>query len=120
MALQFVPGSNQLLYDEASHPKQFFIADLDGNNARSAFSAPDDIHGYGVSPDGKKVRFEGTGGRIWECGFDGSGMKLFLPEHSRPMCCGKWSADGRTYAFVSEDPEAEKSVGENRAAMAWP
>ena len=116
----FLPGSNKLLYDEAAHPKQFFMADLDGSNARSAFSAPDDIHEYIVSPDGKTVRFAGTGGRIWEFGLDGSGIKPFLPEHSRPMRCGRWSNDGRTYAFVSEDPEAEKSVGACGAGMARP
>ena len=114
----FVPGSNKLLYDEAAHPKQFFMADLDGSNARSAFSAPDDIHEYNVSPDGKTVRFAGTGGRIWEFGLDGSGIKPFLPEHSRPMRCGRWSNDGRTYAFVSEDPEARNLWA--LAERGWP
>jgi Tol biopolymer transport system component len=100
-----VPGGNKLLYDEAYHPKQFFIADLDGNNARSAFSAPDDIRGYSVSPDGRMVRFGTRGGRIWESGLDGSGMSRFLPEHRRRLYCGVWSADGHTYAFGSEDLE---------------
>ncbi|HVP49712.1 MAG TPA: winged helix-turn-helix domain-containing protein, partial [Candidatus Bathyarchaeia archaeon] len=104
-AAAFVPGSNQLLYAEAAQPKQVFRADLDGNHARRAFSVPEDVHDMIVSPDRKLVRFEVAGGRMWECGLDGSGMRRFFAEHGRPLHVGKWNADGRTYAFVSEDAE---------------
>ena len=113
----FLPGKKEVAYTQASHPKQLFTADWAGGNARPILSAPDEIRDFTISPDGKDVRLVVDGDRIWEAHVDGSDMHRFLSQHQAPVCCGRWSPDGRTYAFVSEDPDGDNlwAVAESKA-----
>lgn len=103
----FLPGSEQFLYTQNTNPTQLLVADMDSSNARPVLSAPKAIQDFSVSPDGKQVRLVVAGHRIWEAQVNGSGMHPFLPQRERPMCCGRWSPDGGTYAFVSEDDDGD-------------
>jgi len=93
---RLLPGSKQFVYTQAPNYRQLFSADRDGGNVRAILSSPFQIVGFRVSPDGKMIRF-GT----WEYHLDGTGLHRFLPQFDKPICCGNWSPDGGTYAFVS-------------------
>jgi Tol biopolymer transport system component len=87
---------------------------LDGSDAHAVVTFPGEIRSFTISdpgpnnaitlsPDGKKIRFATTDDQTWESNLNGTGMQRFLPEFSKPMCCGQWSRDGRLYVFGSPE-----------------
>ena len=94
------PDGGHVFFTNSSDTRKLQIVDVDGSNRRVVLTAPDRIRDFAVSPDGKIIRFV-AGYRIWEASVDGTGLHRFLPRHDRKMCCGGWSADGRTYSFAS-------------------
>jgi DNA-binding winged helix-turn-helix (wHTH) protein/Tol biopolymer transport system component len=109
----FVPGTNQLIYNQSSDLRQLFTVDVEGGKPRPLLSAPDTTLDFSVSPDGKRIRIVGgsqgweahSGSQIWEAYTDGTGLRRFLPQLEEPICCGHWSADGRIYAFAVQDKD---------------
>lgn len=109
----FVPGTNQLIYNQSSDLQQLFTVDVSGGKVRPLMSAPNASVGFSVSPDGKRIRiFSGSqvweahsGSQIWEANTDGTGLHRLLVQFDKPVCCGHWSADGRIYAFVAQDKD---------------
>ena len=101
-----VPGTGQFIYNQSSDLRLLWKADLQGGRAHPLMSAPNATIDFSVSPDGKRIRIV-AGSRIWEAHTDGTGLHRFLPQLEEPMCCGHWSADGRTYAFVMTDMDGD-------------
>jgi serine/threonine protein kinase/Tol biopolymer transport system component len=85
-----------------------FLAKWDGSDAHKLVT----IDGYPMdpvfSPDAKQVRFgfvapDRSAISIWEIATQGTGMRPLLSgwHPNADSCCGRWSADGHYYFFVS-------------------
>src|SRR5260370_14245215 len=95
----------QLVYANGS---DLYIAGHDGSAPRKLVSLPDGASNLTFSPDGGQIRFtvgeRFTGNSsLWEVRADGAGLHALLPGWNNPAreCCGKWTADGRYFVFVS-------------------
>ncbi len=86
------------------------VAKADGSDARKLLSVKGDIRNIAWSPDGGHLRFDSseTAGTLgqqleWEVGPDGTGLHRLLEGwHDSPNeCCGKWTPDGKYFAFQS-------------------
>jgi Tol biopolymer transport system component/DNA-binding winged helix-turn-helix (wHTH) protein len=57
------------------------------------------------SPDGSRIRFFKES-RLWEMASDGSGLHALLPGWlpTTPLCCGRWTADGKFFVFLLQHP----------------
>jgi Tol biopolymer transport system component/DNA-binding winged helix-turn-helix (wHTH) protein len=57
------------------------------------------------SPDGSRIRFFKES-RLWEMASDGSGLHELLPGWlpTTPLCCGRWTADGKFFVFLLQHP----------------
>ena len=111
--MMFLPRSDRIVYTHHAD-KSLLTSKLDGSEARPLMSFPGPIGfvvqgvtgpSFAVSPDGKTTRFTAADGKIWESRIDGTGLHRLLPEHEEPMCCGRWSPDGRLYVFASRDKD---------------
>ncbi len=59
------------------------------------------IIGIGWSPDGETIRFT-KDGALWEISSSGSNLHRLLPAwHPTDQCCGRWTADGKFFIFLS-------------------
>ena len=101
-----VPGTGQFIYNQSSDLRLLLTADLQDGKARPLMSAPNATIDFSVSPEGRRIRLV-AGRRIWETHTDGTGLHRFLPQLEQTMCCGHWSAEGRTYAFVITDTDGD-------------
>ncbi len=105
----FSPDGRQIAYHKADG---IYICGRGGSDARRLVTLPDSSWGLAWSPDGKALRFtleDRNGGlSLWEVAADGSSLHPLLPGwHQRPHeCCGRWSADGRYYFFLSTQGES--------------
>lgn len=87
-----------------------YLANSDGSGTHKLLSVNGDILNISWSPDSSMLRFDasesaGTVGQHveWEVAADGSGLhRLFDGWHNPPdECCGRWTADGKYFVFVS-------------------
>jgi eukaryotic-like serine/threonine-protein kinase len=84
------------------------LANADGTDIHKLASASGEIRQPRFSPDGSRIRFHVLSGQnsasLWEVRGDGSQLHPLLPGWHKPPteCCGRWTADGRYYLFVSE------------------
>ncbi len=71
-------------------------------NAKSPLPSDD----LAWSPDGRRIRFTGSDGRIWEMFADGSRLHPLLEgwHASARLCCGRWTPDGRYFFFLMREP----------------
>ena len=100
------PNGKFLAYCNGS---DIFVAKPDGTESHKlvALKDPSFIFAPVWSPDSTHLRFDAQDGFngltfLWEVSVDGTGLNRVLP--SRPPnweCCGKWTADGKYYVFVS-------------------
>ena len=93
------PDGNHVVFVNG---KDIFLANPDGSEIRKLATAPDTPYWVRFSPDGTRLRFNvfSLSGRpedwdLMEMAADGSGLHQ-LPIHG---CCGKWSADGKSYFY---------------------
>jgi len=101
------PDGKLLAYSDLSN---LFVARSDGTQVRKLLAVKGDILNITWSPDGSHLRFDssGTAGTVgerlaWEVSADGTGQhRLFEGWHDPPdECCGKWTADGKYFVFLS-------------------
>jgi len=96
----------QLAY---SRGLDIYLANWDGTQPRKLVSLAEHPWDLQFSPDAKHLRFTaratpGSSATLWEVSIDGTGLRPVLPQafHQAPgECCGRWSADGRYYFFIS-------------------
>ena len=111
---KLLPGGREIVYFQSSDLRHLYTAKLDGSDAHAVVTFPGEIRSFTISdpgpnnaitlsPDGKKIRFATTDDQTWESNLNGTGMQRFLPEFSKPMCCGQWSRDGSLYVFGSPE-----------------
>jgi hypothetical protein len=111
----FSPDGQKIAYHNTDG---IYICSRTGSDAHKLVSLPSDSWGVAWSPDGKTLRFTvedrepDTDSRsLWEVSADGSNLHPFLPGwHQTPHeCCGRWSADGRYYIFLSNQGDGASS-----------
>ena len=94
----------QLAY---SRDHDLYLARWDGTQSHKLMTIADFCDDLQFSPDAKHLRFTarslGLRLSLWEVGIDGSGLRQVLPGFHQDLgeCCGRWSADGRYYFFVT-------------------
>jgi Tol biopolymer transport system component/DNA-binding winged helix-turn-helix (wHTH) protein len=72
------------------------------------------------SPDGETIRFTNND-ELWEISPNGSNLRRLLPAWtSRDICCGRWTSDGKFFAFLSQgaNPNAFDRINW-RGAQIW-
>jgi len=84
------------------------LAKWDGTQSHKLVTIAGQSSDLQFSLDGKQLRLTARDSdgslRLWEVGVNGKGLRSLLPDsfHQAPgECCGKWSADGRYYFFVT-------------------
>lgn len=87
-----------------------FVANADGSEPRKLSHVPGDIQSVTWSPDSLRLRLDssetvGTVGQriLWEVSASGEAVHRLLPDwhSSTDECCGRWSPDGKYFAFQS-------------------
>jgi len=85
-----------------------YMAEHDGSNPRKLAATPGPPFAVRFSPDGSRMRFTfgnpKSTSTMWEARADGSGMHPILPlpgwKAAPAPCCGRWTPDGKYFAFV--------------------
>jgi eukaryotic-like serine/threonine-protein kinase len=89
--------------------KDLYIANHDGTNTRKLVTVPGVPLDVAVAPDMSRIRLtlqdanSALLNSLYEVGLDGTNLHPLLPNFSKPPldCCGRWSADGKTFFFLS-------------------
>jgi eukaryotic-like serine/threonine-protein kinase len=104
----FSPNGQKIAY---SKPDGVYICNRNGSDPRRLVTLLDTCF-MAWSPDGKALRFtlkeqKTDSHSLWEVSADGSNLHPLLPGwNPHPTeCCGRWSADGRYYFFLSTKGE---------------
>ena len=82
-----------------------YVIQSDGTGLRRLADVGGPSSTVSWSPDGSRIRFF-KGGRLWEMSSDGSGLRELLPgwRPSSPLCCGRWTPDGKFFVFLLQHP----------------
>jgi eukaryotic-like serine/threonine-protein kinase len=101
------PDGRQLVYASGL---DLYLANHDGSAPRKLLSLTERAFDLKFSPDTTRIRFTRgepfTGNAsLWEVQADGTGLHALLPGWNTPPaeCCGKWTARGRSFVFVSNN-----------------
>jgi serine/threonine protein kinase/Tol biopolymer transport system component len=123
----FSPDGQQIAYHNNDG---IYICTRSGSDAHRVVSLPNSSSGLAWSPDGKTLRFtledhNTDTSSLWEVSADGSNLHPLLPAWHHPPheCCGRWSADGRYYIFLStqgEGQSADFSIWARREKTGFP
>src|SRR5262249_32323682 len=81
-----------------------FIAGTNGSNPRKIWTAAGNVNSPAWSPDGRRLRLTLIDAKddrrsIWEVGAGGEAAHPLLTDFDQWACCGRWSPEGRKYAF---------------------
>jgi DNA-binding winged helix-turn-helix (wHTH) protein/Tol biopolymer transport system component len=79
-----------------------FLMRSDGTDPRKLASVGGMVRDIAWSPDGGRFRFT-RDDALWEMSSSGSNLHRLLPEWSASpgLCCGRWTADGSFFVFLS-------------------
>jgi eukaryotic-like serine/threonine-protein kinase len=125
----FSPDGRQIAYPNTDG---IYVCSRGGSDAHKLVSLTSTSWALAWSPDGKGLRFtlENPGidtdtFSLWEVSADGSNLHPVFPGWHEPgrECCGRWSADGRYYVFLSTQGDgqgAEFSVWARREKGTFP
>jgi eukaryotic-like serine/threonine-protein kinase len=97
-------NGQQLAY---SLDHDIYLAKWDGTESQKLMTIADYCVDLEFSPDAKRLRFTSRSQNyrlsLWDVKVDGSGLRQLLPSFHQDEgeCCGRWSADGHYYFFVS-------------------
>jgi Tol biopolymer transport system component len=107
----FSPDGRSIVY--TTPEGDIFIARVDGEGARKLTSARGYIENLAWSPDGGTIRFT-KDDRLWEISSSGFSPHQLLPNWhvSSHYCCGRWTADGKFFVFVSDPGGSKRLVTE--------
>jgi serine/threonine protein kinase/Tol biopolymer transport system component len=101
------PDGGMLAY---ANGKDLFLAKSDGTESRRLVSLPTGQALYlAWSPTGSELRFtlkdyKTQASSLWEISPNGTNLHPLFPRWHDPSaeCCGKWTADGKYYVFLSK------------------
>jgi Tol biopolymer transport system component/DNA-binding winged helix-turn-helix (wHTH) protein len=119
----FTPDGREITY---STQDGIFAIDRDGTNPRRLLTLPGRKEALDWSPDGRVLRFQWLDPAtkteaIWEVDAGGQNLHVLLPGWDRrpSQCCGRWTADGRFYIFVSHDHGGAQNIWALREDRSW-
>ena len=119
----FTPDGRGITY---STEDGIFTIDRDGTNSRRLLTLPGKKDALDWSPDGRLLRFQWLdpatkAEAIWELDAGGKSLHALLPGWDRrpSQCCGRWTADGRYYIFVSHDHGGAQNIWALREDRSW-
>jgi Tol biopolymer transport system component/DNA-binding winged helix-turn-helix (wHTH) protein len=97
------PDGKSVVYSTGEN--DLYVIQSDGTGFRKLADVGGPSNSVSWSPDGSKIRFV-KGSRLWEMASDGSGLHALLPgwRPSTPLCCGRWTADGKFFVFLLQHP----------------
>ena len=97
----FSPDGNSVAFSAAGGG--IYVVGSDGTGTHKLALAGDTVSDIAWSPDGGAIRFT-VKDRIWEMSSSGSGLRKTMPgwHDSSAQCCGKWTADGKLFLFISD------------------
>ncbi len=97
------PDGKSVVYSTGNN--DLYVIRSDGTANRKLADVGGTTNTLSWSPDGSKIRFF-KGSRLWEMSSDGSGLHALLPgwRPSSPMCCGRWTPDGKSFVFLLQQP----------------
>jgi Tol biopolymer transport system component len=101
---EWSPDGKWLAY---SNDRDLFVAKADGTEFRKLVTTSGPYAPV-WSPDGAHLRFGDSGNNttsLWEVSVDGKGLHRLLPDWQDRdwQCCGRWTADGRYFVFLSKN-----------------
>jgi serine/threonine protein kinase/Tol biopolymer transport system component len=117
----FSPDGQQIAYHNTDG---IYICTRSGSDAHRLVRLSSPSSGLAWSPDGKTLRFTVEDSKtdtdirsLWEVSTDGSDLHPLLQGWHEPPheCCGRWSADGRYYFFLSNKGD---SIGSDDSVWA--
>lgn len=104
------PDGKMLAYADNG---DLYLADEGGSEAHRIVSMPNYVSNLAWSPNGESLRFVTSEGYMpevgphlaWEVAVRGGTPRRLLPGWQEPpdQCCGRWTADGRSFVFQSLD-----------------
>ena len=96
------PDGKSILYSAGDN--NLYVIQSDGTGLRKLADVGGPSITLSWSPDGSRIRFFKES-RLWEIASDGSGLHELLPDwHPSPLCCGRWTADGKFFVFLLQHP----------------
>ncbi len=86
-----------------THEGGIWLVGSDGAGAHRIVSLQGNPASLAWSPDGRRIRFT-LGDHIWELRSDGSNLHQLLTgwQDSKSQCCGRWTADGSFFLFLTQ------------------
>jgi Tol biopolymer transport system component/DNA-binding winged helix-turn-helix (wHTH) protein len=89
----------------SSRNSSLYVVGSDGTGTRKLADVGGPASTLSWSPDGSRIRFF-KGSRLWEVRSDGSGLHELLTgwHASSPLCCGRWTTDGKFFIFLLQRP----------------
>ena len=93
------PDGKSVVYSAGKN--EIYVLRSDGTGIRKLADVGSPASTLSWSPDGSRIRFF-KDSRLWEMSSDGSGLHALLPtwQPSSPMCCGRWTPDGKFFVFL--------------------
>jgi len=97
------PEGKSVVYTTGN--SDLYVIQSDGTGLRKLADVGGPSNTPSWSPDGSRIRFF-KGSRLWEIASDGSGLRELLPgwRPNTPMCCGRWTPDGKFFVFLLQHP----------------
>ena len=105
--MRFLPGGSQIVYLHSSDLSQMFASDEDGSHSRSLAHLPRDLVGgfalssFAFSPDGRRMRYGTSDGKMWESHVDGTQKRSILPGFHEAFCCLRWLPKTKLFLLAS-------------------
>jgi len=98
----FLPGSSQIVYLPPSEVLHMFASDVDSGNARALLQLPRDpvTFDWSVSPDGGRIRYVTSDGKVWESRIDGTQKHLLSQAFPKPPYGSNWRAGDKLFLLV--------------------
>ena len=101
------PDGKRIAY---SRNEEIYVADAGGLSSQKLATMAGRSNSLTWNPDGKTIRFtmedpQTSVGSIWEITADGKNLHKvnFGWDPNTPVCCGRWTADGRYYLFNAQN-----------------
>lgn len=98
------PDGSSVVYGTGD--SYLYVIQSDGTGLRKLADVGGPSNSPSWSPDGRRIRFF-KGSRLWEISSDGTGLRELLPpswQPTLPMCCGRWTPDGKFFVFLLQYP----------------
>jgi DNA-binding winged helix-turn-helix (wHTH) protein/Tol biopolymer transport system component len=102
----FSPDGKSVAYSKRDG--EIDLARSDGVGAHKLAWVGGAAYGLTWSPDGSHIRFS-INDRFWEISSNGSNLHAVAPgfHASSWQCCGRWTRDGKYFAFLSTGPNGQ-------------